>query len=170
MVPTFIIKASCLCFQLILYAGLQLNVLKFPPKTVSYEERYEDHREPSPGRWRWVIKLFPSKMLRHLFVAAAVCGWVLSWRRTISENNIPSRLFWNKGIELQHMLHIWQETLVLGMFTGSLRAQNWQEQCVAINEHTRDIAQHICTKVFLIFTVVLISQPIGPWKKIVLIY
>ena len=71
----------------------------------------------------------------------------------------------NKGIELQHALHIWRETIVLDMFTGSLRAQNWQVRCVAIDEHTRDIAQHIYAKLHLILTVVVISRPIGPWKS-----
>ena len=96
-----------------------------------------------------------------LFVAAAVCGRVLPWRRTIREDNIPRRLFWNKGIELEHALHF----IVLGMFTGSLRAQNWQLRCVAIDGHTRNIPQHICAKLHLMLTVVLISRPIGLWKK-----
>ena len=30
----------------------------------------------------------------------------------------------NIEIELRHALHIWQETIVLGMFMGSLHAQN----------------------------------------------
>ena len=87
----------------------------------------------------------------------AVCGRALSWRRTILEDNIPPRLFWNKGIELQHALHIWRETLLfLGMLTGSLRARNWQVRCVSIDGHTTDIAQHICAKLHLILIVVLI--------------
>ena len=57
------------------------------------------------------------------------------------------------------------DTIVLGMFTGLLSAQNWQVRCVAIDGHTSDIAQHICAKLHLILTVVLFSQPIGPWKK-----
>ena len=104
------------------------------------------------------------KRFRRLFVAAAVCDRALSWRRTMPDDNIPS-LVMNKGIELQQALHIWRETIVLGMFTGSLRAQNWHVLCVAIDGHTRDIAQHICAKMHLNLTVVLISRPIGPWKK-----
>ena len=50
-------------------------------------------------------------------------------------------------------------------FTDSLCAQNWQVRCVAIDGHTRDIAQHICSKLHLILTVVLILWPIRPWKK-----
>ena len=73
--------------------------------------------------------------------------------------------FLNKKIELQHILHIWQKTFILGMFMCLLCAQNWQMLCVAIDEHTRNIVQHICTKVHLILTVVLISRPIGPWKN-----
>ena len=39
------------------------------------------------------------------------------------EGQYSSSLVLNKGIELQHALAIWQETIVLGMSTGSLRAQ-----------------------------------------------
>ena len=38
-------------------------------------------------------------------------------------------------------LHIWRETIVLGMFTCSLRTHNWQVRCDAIDGHTRDNAQ-----------------------------
>ena len=77
-----------------------------------------------------------------------------------------SSLVLNKGIELRHALHIWRETLiVLSRFTASLRTYNWQMRCVAIDEHIRNIAQHICAKLNLILTVVLISRPIGPWKN-----
>ena len=55
------------------------------------------------------------------------------------------------------------------MFAGLLRVQKWQERCVAIDGHTRDIAQHICAKMHLNLTVVLISRPFGPWKKIALV-
>ena len=45
--------------------GLQLAVPKCcPPKTVSYEERDENHRELSPGGWWWAIKHFPLKTLQ----------------------------------------------------------------------------------------------------------
>ena len=86
------------------------------------------------------------------FVAAAICSRALSWR-TIPEDNIPSRLFWIK------------ESIVLGMFMGSLCAQNWQVRCVTIDGHTRDIAQHLCTKLHMILTGVLISWLIRSWKK-----
>ena len=36
------------------------------------------------------------KRFRSLFVAAAVCGRVLSWIRTTPEHNIPRHLFWIK--------------------------------------------------------------------------
>ena len=36
------------------------------------------------------------KLFRSLFVAAAVCGRAISWRRTIPEDNIPRCLFWIK--------------------------------------------------------------------------
>ena len=98
-----VIEASHLCFQPILYAGLHLIVLKCcPPTTVSYEERYENYRERSPGGSWWVIKHFPSKTLRSLFVAAAVCGRALPWR-TIPEDNIPRRFFWIK--ESNYSMH-----------------------------------------------------------------
>ena len=60
--------------------------------------------------------------------------------------------------------HLAGDSIVLGMFTGSLCAQNWQVRFVVIGRHTRDIAQHICAK-HLIVTLVLISRPIGPWEK-----
>ena len=41
-----------------------------------------------------------------------------------------------------------------------------QVQCVEIDGHTRDITQHICAKLHLILTVVPISRPIGPRKKL----
>ena len=136
--------------------------------TVAYEERDENHREQSLGGWWWVIKHFHQKCFRSLFVAATVCGWALSWRRTTWGQHSLS-LFLNKGMELQHALHNWQETLFLGMFTDSLRPSELTVRSVAIYRYTRDIAQHICAKLHLILTVVLISWPIGPWKKIVLI-
>ena len=63
--------------------------------------------------------------------------------------------------ELQPAPHIWLETIVLDMFTGSLRTQNLQVRCVTIDGHIIDIAQHICAKLRLILTVVIISRPIG---------
>ena len=76
-----------------------------------------------------------------------------------------SSLVLNKWMELQYALHICRETIVLGLFTGSLGAQNWQVRCFAFGGHARDIAQHICAKLRLILTVVLVSRPIGSWKK-----
>ena len=63
---TLVIEAaSCLCFQPILYAGLQLIVPKCcSTKIVTYKERDENNREPSLG----------DKHCRSLFVAAAVCS------------------------------------------------------------------------------------------------
>ena len=61
--------------------------------------------------------------------------------------------------------HLAGDCIVLGMLTGSLGAQNSRVLCVAIDGHTRDIAQHICAKLHLILTVVLISRQIGPWKN-----
>ena len=79
-------------------------------------------------------------------------------RRTVPENNFPRRLFWIK--ESNYSIHS-----TFGIFTGSLRAQNWHMWCIAISRHTKDIAQHICAKLNLILTVVLISRSIGPWIK-----
>ena len=101
------------------------------------------------------------------------CSWIVRPSTVMKKDNIwgqySSSLVLNKGIELQHEFHIWRETIVLGMFTGSLRCQNWQVRCVAIEWHTRDITQHIRAKFHLILTVVLISRPIGSWKYITLI-
>ena len=162
---TLVIEASRLCFQPILYAGLQLIVPKCcPPTTVSYEERDGNHREASPG-WLWWVTKHHWKRFRSLFLAAAVCGRALSWRRTIPENNIPRRLFWIKESNYSTCSTFGGRLYCLGMFTGSLRAQKWQVLCVAIDGHTRDIVQHICAKLHLILTVVLILRLIGPWKK-----
>ena len=57
------------------------------------------------------------------------------------------------------------DSIVLGMFKCPLRAQNWQVRCDAIDGHTRDTVQHICTKLHRIITVVSISRPIGTWKN-----
>ena len=105
------------------------------------------------------------KRFRSIFVAAAVCGGTLSWGRTIPEDIIPRRWFWIKEPNYSSTPHLAGDSIILGMFTGSLRAQNWQVRCVAFDGNTRDIAQHICAKVHLILIVVLISRPIGPWKK-----
>ena len=102
------------------------------------------------------------KRFGSLFVAAAVCGRALSWRRTIPEANNTRRLFWMKESNYSSHSTFGGRLYCLGMFTGSLRTQNWQMRCVAIDGHTRDIAQHICSKLHLILTVVLISRPIGP--------
>ena len=60
--------------------------------------------------------------------------------------------------------------MVLCMFTFSLRAHNWQVRCDTIEGLTTDIVQHICAKLQLSFTIVLISRPIGPFKKIAYVY
>ena len=39
--------------------------------------------------------------------------------------------------------------LFLSMFTCSLRAQNWQVRCYAIDGHTRDTSQYICAKLHM---------------------
>ena len=62
------------------------------------------------------------------------------------------------------------DSIVLGMLTCSLQAQNWWVWHNTINRHTRDTVQHICTKHHLILTVISVSWPTGPWKKIALIY
>ena len=108
------------------------------------------------------------KRFRSLFVAAAVCGRAFSWRRTIAYctwGQHSSSLVLNKGMELQHALPHLAGDYFLGMLTGSLRAQNWQVRCVAIDGHTRDIAQRIYAKLNLILTVDLISLPMRPWKN-----
>ena len=65
--------------------------------------------------------------------------------------------------------HLVEYSIVLDTFTSSLRAQNWQVRCIAIDRHSRDIAQHVCAKLHLILTVVLISRPIGLKKKIAIV-
>ena len=80
--------------------------------TVSYEERDENHREPSLGGWWWVIKHFPSKTVQEPL--CVVCGRALSWMRTIPENNIPHRFFWIKS---NYSIHsTFGGDSILGMF------------------------------------------------------
>ena len=107
-----VIEASHLCFQPILYIGLQIIVPKcYPPTTVSYKERDENHREPSSGRWWWVIKHFPP------FQGSLCCSCRVRPSTFMKKDSAwgqhSSSLFLNKGIELQHALHIWRETLLL---------------------------------------------------------
>ena len=166
---TLVIEASRLCFQPILYAGLQFTVPKcYPPTTILYEERDENHREPSMSRWWLVIKHFPSKTLQEPLCYSCSVQPSTFTKKDNTWGQHFSSFFLNKGIKLQHALHIWQKTIVLGIFTGSLRAQNWQVRCVAIDGLIRDIVQYICTKLHLILTVALILRPIGPWEEIAL--
>ena len=122
----------------------------------------ENQVRADDGRWSNTSN---RKRFRSLFVVAAVCGRALLWRRTIPEDNITRRLFWIKESNYSTHSTFGERLYSLGMLTGSLRAQNWQVRCVAIDRHTRDIAQHICAKLHLILTVVLNSRPIGHWKK-----
>ena len=106
------------------------------------------------------------KCFRSPFVASAVCDQALSWRRTIPEENIPRRLFWIKELNYSthftfgRRLYCFRHVHVL-----TICIQNWQVQCDMIDGYSRDTAQHICAKLHLFFTVVLISRPIGSWKK-----
>ena len=110
-----------LCFQPILYAGLQLIVPKCcRPTTVSYEERDENHREPSPGGWWWVIKHFPSKPLQEPLCCSCSERPSIVMKKDNTWGQHFSSLFLNKGIELQHALHIWWETV---LFYACLRAR-----------------------------------------------
>ena len=124
-----------------------------------------NHRGPNPGGLMVGDQTLPIENAS----GAPCCSCSVRPNTVIKEDNTwrqrSSSLVLNKEIELQYALHIWRETIVLGMFTGSLRAQNWHVRCVAIDGHTRDIVQHICAKFHLSLTVVLISRPIGPWKK-----
>ena len=120
----------------------------------------------------WVVKSWNEYMqsLTNVISLYKTCICMEIRALVMKKGNIwgqnSSSLVLNKGIELQHAFHIWRETIVLDMFTGSLSAQNWQVRYVAIYGHTRDIAQHICAKLHLILTVVLISRPIGQYVNI----
>ena len=109
---TFVIEASCLCFQTIPYAGLQLIVPKCCPPMIVHQERDENHREPSPGGWWRLIKHFPSKTIRE----PLCCSCNMRPSIVMKKDNIwgqhSSSLVLNKGIELQDALHIWRETLL----------------------------------------------------------
>ena len=73
------------------------------------------------------------KHFRSLFVAAIVSGRALSWKRTVPEDNIRRRLFWIKESNYTTHSHLSRNSIVLDMFTGSLHAQNWQLQCLAMD-------------------------------------
>ena len=105
------------------------------------------------------------KRLRILFVAAVVCGQALSWKRISSWGQQFSSLFLNEGIELQTHSTFGGRLYCFMHVYGLITRSELKVRCVAIDGHTRDIAQHICAKMHLNLTVVLISRPIGPWKK-----
>ena len=109
---TLIIEASRLCFQPILYSGLQLTVPKCCPMTVSYEERNENHREPSMGGWWWMIKHFPSKMIQEPLCCNCRMQPSIVMKKDYTWGQYSSLLILNKGLELQHALHIWRESLL----------------------------------------------------------
>ena len=84
--------------------------------------KHENHREPSSeimvGDQPLHIENASGASLLQLQYAAEHCH---------EEGQQSSSLVLNKGIELQHLLHTWLETIVLGMFTDSLRAKT--EKC-----------------------------------------
>ena len=105
------------------------------------------------------------KRFRSLFVAAVVCSWALSWRRTIPEDNVPRSLLWIKE-------SIYGTYSTFGRRDYSFRHvyrahyMHRTDKCDVLRSTSiLDIVQHICAKLHLILTVVLISWPIGPWKK-----
>ena len=169
MVPTFqyprhrsqplVLSANSLCWSAAHCAKMLSSYDRF------IQGKRWKSQEPSPDGWWWVIKHFPSKTLQEPLCCSCSMRPSIVLKKHNKWGKLSSLLVLNKGIELEHALHIWRETIVLGMFTGSLCVQNWQMRCVAIDRYTRDIAQQICAKLHLIFTVVLISRQIGFWKK-----
>ena len=110
---TLAIEARCLCFQPIPCAGLQhIEPRCCSPKTVSYEERDENHRERSPGGWWWVIKHFPAKTLQEPLCCSCSMRPSIVMRKDNTWGQHSSSLVLNEGIELQYALHIWPETLL----------------------------------------------------------
>ena len=158
-----------MCVQPILYAGLQLIVPKYcRPTTVSYEERDENYREPSPGGWWRVIKHFPSKTLQEplCFNCSTRPSIIMKKYNTWGQHS--SSLVLNKGNRITaRTVPLAGYYIVLGMFTGSLRAQNYQVRCVAIDGYTRDIVQNICAKFHLILTVHSGPESKSSWKKLI---
>ena len=77
------------------------------------------------------------------FLAAAVCGRSLSRRRKIPEDNFPRRLFWIKESNYSTHSTFGGRLYCFRHVYGLSTPQNWQVRCVAIDGHTRDIAQHI---------------------------
>ena len=105
------------------------------------------------------------KRFRSLFVAAAVCGRALSWRRTIPEDNIPRRLSEIK--ESNYSTH--------SAFGGRLSFLVCLRTQYALKTEKCDVWRSMGTLVtlrntheqrnLLILTVFIISRPIGPWKN-----
>ena len=106
---------------------------------VSCEQRDENQRELS------VMKVWPYTLLIRRWILAALLYPSACRNRMTTPTS-----------------HLAGDCIVPGMFTCSLRVQNWQLPSDAIEGHTRDIAQHICTDG--IFTLVFIWRPIGSCK------
>ena len=111
-----------------------------------FEARRTDVQIPAP--LLSLMKASPYTLLIRRWISAALHP--SAWR-----NLITARTSYLAG-----------DPTVLGMFTCSLRAQNWPVRSEVNDGHTRGIEQHLCAKRHLIFTVVLISRPMGPWKQI----
>ena len=165
---TLDIEASRLWFQPTLYAGLQLivpNVVLRPFHTRKEMKITGSQVRADDGGWS---NTSHRKRFRSPFVAAALCGRTLSWWRTIPEDNISRRIFWIKKSNYS------TQSIFGGrlLFYACLRAHYAlrTDKCnVSRSTGIRDIAQHICAKLHLTLTVVLISRSIGPWKKIALV-
>ena len=94
------------------------------------------------------MKVSPYILLMRQRISAAL--------HPLAKRNLITARFW----------HLAGASIILGVFTCSLCARNWQMPRDSFDVRTRDTAQHISAKLHLIFTVVLISRQIGPWKKI----
>ena len=168
MVPTFQYpchRASRLCFQPIVYAGLQLSAKMLS----SYNRLIKGKRWKSQGAksgvndGRW-SNTSHRKLFRSLFVAAAVCDRVLLWRKTIPVDNIPRSLLRIKesncsmhstfGRRLYSFRHVYKLTT---------HSELTSMMCCDHQVYERYSAIDICAKLHLILTVVLILQPIGSW-------
>ena len=67
-----------------------------PPTTVSCEERDENHREPSPCGWWWVIKHFSSKTLQDPLCCSCSVRPNTVMKKDNTWGQHSSSLFWIK--------------------------------------------------------------------------
>ena len=101
-----------------------------------------------------MIKHFTSKKLQEPLCCSCSMRPSIVIKKDNTSGQHSSSLVLNKGIELQHALHIAGDSIVLGLFRAHYALRTATCDVMGI----LDIAQHIWAKLHLILTVVLISR------------